>query len=172
MFQHTYPEVQDNGTLPIYGQTLTINGVPLQKLRLRQLRDIARAWNIQINMDAVKEAILPALTAAANNGTFRKKPDSDYYWRRAHRTGDEQDDFDHPLYEAAPPQPEASPEPDDMIKYDHIAYAVLGAAAKKIEPGLKMFGVKRIALANIIEDYLSANTDTALAHEVRAMLED
>jgi len=194
MFQHTYPEVQDSGTLPIYGQTLTINGVPMAKLRLRQLRDLARAFQIPIDLDAPKDQILPALTAAAMAGMFKKKPTLEYYWRRAHRTGDEKEPFEHPEFKnpdvsretfIAPQAPVAAAVPTNPVddaeppydlnapagfvqtvtpedkaltaKYAHYTFTHLRALAKKARPDVTQFGVSRLELARMIDDYVKIN---------------
>lgn len=42
--------------------------------------------------------ILPALMAAASQGTFNRKPALPYYLLRAHRVGDEREPFSHPIF--------------------------------------------------------------------------
>ena len=176
-FQHTYPEVQGSGTSLMNGQTPTIGGVPMANLRLKQLRDLARAYQIQIDMDAPKPLILPALMAAANAGAFNKKPVLEYYFRRAHRTGDEQDSFEHPIYEdtdrpaqVAPPLPSSGPvalaspvapapvlsdeEADVLKRYGHLTFATLRRMAKNARPDVVQFGVGRIELGRMVDEYV------------------
>ena len=176
-FQHTYPELQGNAISPMSGQTPTIGGVPMAKLRLKQLRDLARAYQVKIDMDAPKDMILPALMAAANAGAFNGKPVLEYYLRRAHRTGDEQDRFEHPIYDdpdrpaqVAPPLPapvpvaSASPvaptpilsdeEADVLKRYGHLTFATLRRMAKNARPDVLQFGVGRIELGRIVDAYV------------------
>ncbi len=107
----------------------------MEKLRLRQLRDLARAFRIPLDLDAPKDQIMPALMAAANAGTFRRKPDLPYYWHRAHRTGDEKDPFEHPYFADpdAPaqlaPQKAAAVSPESGVSSLTPVPASLGTAA-------------------------------------------
>lgn len=50
---------------------------PLQRMRLRQLRDLAAAFNIEIDQTATKNDILPALIAAERQGVFRNVQNAD-----------------------------------------------------------------------------------------------
>lgn len=50
---------------------------PLARLRLRQLRDLAAAFNIPISKTAVKNDILPALIAAERQGVFKNVQNAD-----------------------------------------------------------------------------------------------
>jgi hypothetical protein len=50
---------------------------PLQRLRLRQLRDLAKAFNIDIDQEATKAQILPALIAAEQRGVFKNVASAD-----------------------------------------------------------------------------------------------
>jgi hypothetical protein len=52
------------------GQAPQSNSV-LHQLRLAQLRDLARAYEIPIDMDATKPDILPGMLQAEQSGTFR-----------------------------------------------------------------------------------------------------
>ena len=178
-FKHTYPEVQGFDLPLMNGQTPTINGVPMEKLRLRQLRDLAKAYQIKIDMDAPKPRILPALMAAASDGTFQKRPALEYYFRRAQRTGDEGDDFDHPLYEdtdsnvvpvrtveaIVPPlvpssegfgEAAADPEPEE---YAAMKYPELRSLARRCDPNVGGFGVKRSEYIRVIESYVKEHGD-------------
>lgn len=119
--------------------------------------------------------------AAASDGIFRKRPALDYYFRRAHRTGDEHNDFEHPFYDdteggvsaqvTAPApvevteprlvpsnagfsleeQPEAVKEPE---QYAAMKYPDLRALARKCDPNAGGFGVKRAEYIRIIEAYV------------------
>ena len=175
-FTHTYPEVQGLDLNLMDGQTPTINGVAMEKLRLRQLRDLARAYQIKIDMDAPKPRILPALMAAASDGTFQKRPALDYYFRRAHRTGDEKDEFEHPEYENTDGAAVVAPVPrvieavippivptsegfgavveDEPEEFAGMKYPELRSLARRCDPNVGGFGVKRSEYIRVIESYV------------------
>lgn len=176
-FTHTYPEVQGLDLPQMNGMTPMINGVPLEKLRLRQLRDLAKAWQIRIDMDAPKPRILPALMAAASEGVFRNRPVLEYYFRRAHRTGDENGgDFEHPLYEdtdrpvnlkpvpaAVPAEPYSEgfgePAEEEPEEYASMKYPELRSLARRCDPNVGGFGVKRAEYIRVIEAYVKEHGD-------------
>ena len=66
----------------------------LHHLRLAQLRDIARAWEIQIDMDAPKPSIMPAMLQAEQSGTFRTPAKHEAWLRRAMVDPDERYSLD------------------------------------------------------------------------------
>ncbi len=114
--------------------------------------------------------------AAASDGTFQKRPILEYYFRRAHRTGDERDDFEHPEYEntdalaGAAPAPRvvevvippivpasegfggvAEPEPEEFAG---MKYPELRSLARRCDPNIGGFGVKRSKYIRVIEAYV------------------
>ena len=65
----------------------------LARLRLQQLRDLARGFGIRINRDAPKYAIVPILEAAEMNGAFNGPPKNPFYAERAKISADMAKDF-------------------------------------------------------------------------------
>ena len=65
----------------------------LARLRLQQLRDLARGFGIKINRDAPKYAIVPILEAAEMNGAFNGPPKNPFYAERAKISADMAKDF-------------------------------------------------------------------------------
>lgn len=55
----------------------------LPRLRLQQLKDLARAYGIRIPKDGTKPHILPLLQAAELDGVFMHPPKNPYYFERA-----------------------------------------------------------------------------------------
>lgn len=118
--------------------------------------------------------------AAASDGTFQKRPALEYYFRRAHRTGDERDEFDHPPYEdteavktAERPRlvavevpgivpssegfgEEAEPEAEE---YATMKYPELRSLARRCDPNVGGFGVKRAEYIRVIEAYVKEHGD-------------
>ena len=114
--------------------------------------------------------------AAASDGTFQKRPTLEYYFRRAHRTGDERDDFDHPVYEDTEGMAAVAPAPrvveavippivptsegfgaaveEEPEQYAAMKYPDLRSLARKCDPSAGGFGVKRAEYIRIIEAYV------------------
>ena len=61
----------------------------LARLRRQQLVDIAHAWKIDINRDAPRDDILPALEAAERQGVFTRPPVNPYYFEKARWNSDQ-----------------------------------------------------------------------------------
>ena len=174
-FQHQFPEVQDNGmpgrSAPGFqftnqGQPV-INGVRMENLRLHQLRHLARAWGIKVDMDSPKRVILPALTAAADSGVFQQQPKLPYYAWMATRTGDERMPIQHPHFEYPDGMPAPKPIDDEMLPsekakilseeeqrfadmYKAWSYSDLRAEAKRVDPSINLYGVSRVALGMVL----------------------
>lgn len=55
----------------------------LPKLRLQQLKDLARAYGINIPKDGTKPQILPLMEAAESAGAFLRPPKNPYYFEKA-----------------------------------------------------------------------------------------
>jgi hypothetical protein len=87
MFQHPYPEVTDLGGVPA-GQTVPIEAL-LHRLRLTQLLDLARAYELKVNYNGVRSKILPIIQAEADAGTFRHPPKHPHYLHRAYFSSDD-----------------------------------------------------------------------------------
>ena len=112
--------------------------------------------------------------AAASDGTFQKRPALEYYFRRAHRTGDERDDFDHPPYDdtetvktaerlAAVEVPEIVPSSEgfgeEAEEYATMKYPELRSLARRCDPNVGGFGVKRAEYIRVIEAYVKEHGD-------------
>ena len=164
-FQHQYPEVQDmqmsSQGVPIVG------GVALPNLRLHQLRNMARAWRIKIDMDAPKPRILPVLMEAAQQGTFRLPPSLPYYWLRAQFNGDERGHIPHPPFEypdgmpvkpvaddALPSDLQANKKDDPFAKmYVQWTYAELKTEVKRLDPSINLYGISRAACGRFLYEH-------------------
>ena len=119
--------------------------------------------------------------AAASDGTFRTPPALEYYFRRAHRTGDEKDDFDHPAYEDTEGEVKARPMPNPLeviapplVPSDEgfgeiiqaepewcagMKYPELRSLARRCDPNVGGFGVKRSEYIRVVELYVKEHGD-------------
>ena len=145
-FQDSSPELQANP--PQLPGEMDISGTALSRLRLSQLRDLARAFEIPVDLDAPKLTIMPAMMAAEQRGVFRVKPSRPYYYLRAGRSPDDPplehgDVFDEEgryrdrVTETPPPE-------------DQEPYADLQARVRELWPAFNVVGAKREVLEGII----------------------
>ena len=74
MFKHQLPEMEQAPLPPTLEGTVPITSKTLQGLRLSQLRHLARAYGVKIDLDAPKPSILPAMVAAEMAGVCRGQP--------------------------------------------------------------------------------------------------
>ena len=99
-FQEMFPEL--GAQEPVMEGEMPQAPSPLKKMRRQQLHDIARAWEIPVELDGTKPDILPALMAAERSGVFKHPPKHPEYARKAMRNSDEP-----PLAPLAPVQADA-----------------------------------------------------------------
>ena len=165
-FLHSFPELQDNATnLKLNNDMPVINGVPFEKLRLHQLRNLARAWKITVDLDCPKPDLMPALMAAARQGVFKKPAALPYYAWMAMRTGDEKAPIDHPYFEypdgmPIQPKPPEDGLPSDLKRdkkddpyaklYQQWSYDDLRHEAKRLKPDINLYGVSRVSLGRLL----------------------
>ena len=86
-FQELFPEL--SAQEPVMEGEMPQAPSPLKKMRRQQLHDIARAWEIPVELDGTKPDILPALMAAERSGMFKHPPKHPEYARKAMRNSDE-----------------------------------------------------------------------------------
>ena len=164
-FQHSFPELQDNATnLTLSNGAPVINGVPFSNLRLHQLRNLARAWKINLDFDAPKPDIMPALMVAVRQGVFQRPPSLPYYAYMAMRTGDEKGPINHPHFEypdgmptrpisddALPSEARQDKKDDPYYKmYAQWGYDDLKNEARRVKPDINLYGVSRAALGRLL----------------------
>lgn len=88
MFQHNLPEQAEN-PLPAALAGETVTATTLHRFRLRQLQDLAKAYDIAIPADATKNQIVPIMVSHEQAGVFRQPPKSRYHFLRAEMNHDE-----------------------------------------------------------------------------------
>ena len=153
-FLHSYPELQDNPQL-LTG-AVQVNGVPLARMRLAQLRNLARAYDVPINMTFPKRLVLPAMEAAASSGAFQGKPSRPLYLLKAGWTSDEKMPIQHEDIFNPDGTERTSPAPVGVLKShakneDQIAafaesrdgWHELRARVKAKDPDFKVHGKKK-----------------------------
>ena len=99
------PEVTQAPSPPaMAGESMT--PTKLHALRLRQLQDLAKAYEIALPTEATKTQILPFMIAAEQAGQFRSPPKHPYHYLHAQMNhdsplaGHERDEFFKRLKEA------------------------------------------------------------------------
>ena len=85
--QEQYPEL--DATAPLMDGESPMNHTPLDRMRRQQLHDVARAWEIPVELDGTKKDILPMLKAAEGRGVFRQPPIHPEFAKRALRNSDD-----------------------------------------------------------------------------------
>lgn len=86
-FQEMFPEL--GAQKPVMEGEMPQAPSPLGAMRRQQLHDIARAWEIKVELDGTKPDILPALIAAERAGVFKHPPKHPEFARKAMRNSDE-----------------------------------------------------------------------------------
>src|SRR3990167_7856750 len=86
-FQEKYPE--RNASPPVMAGQMPWDSAVLPKLRRSQLVWLAKAFGVQIDVDAPKDRILPILIAAEQQGQFRRTDYDKYCYARAELTPDD-----------------------------------------------------------------------------------
>ena len=137
-FQEAFPELTAKPPR-VTGRT-AMPVTKLENLRLQQLRDLARAYEIQIDMDAPKDRILPALAAAEASGTFNHPAKHELYLLKAARNADEEI-VDHAPYDSSGTYPLKQKTPLAMAAKgpDEMSHAELQQACK--QSGVNSFGM-------------------------------
>ena len=85
-FQDAFPELTAQAP-HVHGTPLPAQTV-LQRLSRQQLRDLARAYEIEVPRDGTKDDLLPAMISAEKSGIFRQPPKSPYHLEKAARDRD------------------------------------------------------------------------------------
>lgn len=142
-FQHNLPEVAESPLPPLLpGHTITSK--TLASLRLSQLRFLARAYGIEIDQDAPKDKIMPAMQAAESAGVFKGEPKSKkYLWLSQFNT-------DHPPPGPCPYEDEPMVEPKQPRNADFLALQKL---CRKY--GISPFGMTVDAMEEAIAGHLA-----------------
>lgn len=105
MFKHQRPEENEAPTPPSTAGHPVFN-TKLNALRLRQLYDLAKAFEIPYPDGATKEQMLPIMVSAEQTGIFRTKPKNYYHFVHAKLNHDnklnhlERADMDRELQQA------------------------------------------------------------------------
>ncbi len=120
-FQEMFPEL--GAQEPVMEGEMPQAPSPLKKMRRQQLHDIARAWEIPVELDGTKPNILPALMAAERSGVFKHPPKHPEFARRAARNSDE------------PPLPPLAPARVEMPDYAsmNMSQLIANCEAKGID---------------------------------------
>lgn len=85
--QQSYPEL--GATEPLMEGEQPQAQTPLHQMRRQQLHDLARGWEIPVELDGTKNDIMPMLLAAEKKGVFRLPPKHPEFARKAMRNSDE-----------------------------------------------------------------------------------
>ena len=80
-FEEAFPETKV--AAPLMPGEMPQTASPLYSLRLAQLRDLARAYDLKIDLDASKPAIMPAMLQAEQSGIFRTPAKHQAWMQRA-----------------------------------------------------------------------------------------
>lgn len=105
MFKHQRPEETEAPTPPSMAGHPVFN-TKLNALRLRQLYDLAKAFEIPYPDGATKDQMLPIMVSAEQAGIFRTKPKNYYHFVHAKLNHDDklsrlqQEDMDKELQQA------------------------------------------------------------------------
>lgn len=144
-FQDIFPERQaEPPKFP--GQVIT--ETVLTKLRLSQLRDLARAFEIQADLDAPKPGILPALMAAEKQGVFRQPPSRPYYLLRAGRHPDEPPLEHDDIYDA---EGRIRTQQSEPAAGGLREYHALRKQVQELHPGVDLKGKKADELEGMLD---------------------
>ena len=130
-FKYQFPERESVGG----GRTGSIEQSNLSLLRRSQLTWLARAFDIEVPLDAPKSVILPMLEIAQGQGQMRKV-ENEYAYFRAHYNSDVPHPTDHPIFESTQPLSRRQPQQPDYAA--NSEFRQLQQECKRL--GIKCFG--------------------------------
>src|SRR5262249_46480453 len=129
------------------------------RLRLEQLKNLARAYELDIDFDATKLEILPVFVAAENRGVFEQSPKNLYYFERAKWNSDQireardkgrKDILPLAKWHGPLPESEMTPAARKAAKAAKTDDGMTDLRAEAKALGIKSFGVGKDALARLV----------------------
>ena len=139
----------------------------LRKLRLDQVRNIARAYEVKIGLDAPLKAIIEIMVSEESQGRFEGPPKRPYYFERARWNADQLKDMKSKGVKTIVPLgrwtgPDPDPPPPELEYHEKLSQRntdrnktniISGLRSECKKRGLNSFGKGREELARMIAEH-------------------